>query len=172
MKAWSAMVLAAVLLLTACGQEPDHQQAPLPVPLDVVFEMTPAAPQPGEQVAFSVTVKQGGEPVDDAEEVRFELWRDGQETHEFLDAVNKGGGLYTAEKQLPDAGTYHLTYHVTARGFHSMDTLQFAVGQTTDGQASEQPVDDAGEGSEPVNGEQHHEHSGPHAEQSAEVADE
>jgi len=155
MKAWSRIWLAAVVLLSACGQEHNHQQVPVSVPLEVAYEMTPAAPQPGERVTFSVTVQQGEEAVDDAEEVRFELWRDGQEEHEFLDAASKGGGLYTAEKQLAEAGTYNLIYHVTARGFHNMDKLQFHVGEPGEAQPSEQQGDAAGSANGEKSSEQH-----------------
>ncbi|UFJ42585.1 FixH family protein [Brevibacillus humidisoli] len=166
MKSWNRVWLAvAIMLLPACGKEEANLE--VPVPIQVSSEINPSAPETGQPVTFSVTVKQGEATVDDAKEVRFELWQEGQEEHAFVDAKSKGDGVYEAEKSFAQPGTYHMMYHVTARGFHSMDKQQFSVM----GAEGEQPEDQgkgdvsAGTGQEADHSEEHaapgseHQHS-------------
>ncbi|MBO8162875.1 MAG: FixH family protein [Brevibacillus sp.] len=130
MKQWTAILLAVIALTAACGNQETHDQAGQEgmLPIEVSSSIVPESPQAGETVTFSVTVKHGDQAVDDAKEVRFELWREGQDEHEFVDASGKGEGVYTAEKSFSVPGTYYMMYHVTARGFHSMDKQSFTVG--------------------------------------------
>ena len=44
--------------------------------------------------------------------VRFEVWPDGQEKHEFIDAVEDKNGEYSAGKSFAEKGLYHVKVHV------------------------------------------------------------
>ena len=39
----------------------------------------------------------GKEKVTDADDVKFEIWKDGDEKHEMLDGKHKGKGVYAVE---------------------------------------------------------------------------
>ncbi|QRG69493.1 FixH family protein [Brevibacillus choshinensis] len=116
------------LLATACGK--DNQEAALPSsePIDAAFSMLPANPAKGETITFSVKVTQNGSPVDDAKEVKFEWWKDGQEQHVTIPATLQADGVYTAVQSIGEPGSYYVYYHVTARDFHNMQKVAFTVG--------------------------------------------
>ncbi|MFM1653930.1 FixH family protein [Brevibacillus sp. B_LB10_24] len=124
MKKAFMLMLSALVLLTACSKAESIQP---PAPLKAELKLTPETPKAGDTVTFSVTVTQADEFVDDATDVQFEVWQKGQDQHEFLAAQRRGSGVYTADKQLPQAGTYFVMYHVTAREMHTMKQQEFAV---------------------------------------------
>ncbi|MGE5702654.1 MAG: FixH family protein [Clostridia bacterium] len=125
MKRWLLLLISG-LFLTACGT--NNTPPEMAAPLDVMLQVQPPAPAASDQVTFSVLVKQADEPVNDANEVKFEIWPSGQDEHEFLDATRTADGSYTVTKQFVEPGTYFVMYHVTARDIHSMEKLQFVVG--------------------------------------------
>ncbi|MDH4615588.1 FixH family protein [Brevibacillus sp. AY1] len=129
--------LPCLLLLTAvtaCGND-QQQTAILPsTPVDAAFTMEPSQPAAGDTVTFAVTVTQEGQPVDDASEVKFEWWKEGQEPHAMLPATFQKDGLYIAKQPITEPGSYFVYYHVTARDFHTMKKIPFTVtgeGNTT-----------------------------------------
>lgn len=116
------------LLAAACGK--DNQEAALPSsePIDAAFTMQPSEPAKGEAITFSVKVTQNGSPVDDAKEVKFEWWKDGQQQHVTIPAALQADGVYTAQQTIDEPGSYYVYYHVTARDFHNMQKVAFTVG--------------------------------------------
>lgn len=118
-------LLAAIS--AACGH--NHQEAVLPSadPVAADFAISPQEPAAGEAVTFSVKVTQNGEPVNDAKEVKFEWWKDGQEQHVTIPAALQKDGVYTAQQTIDEAGSYFVYYHVTARDFHNMQKVAFTV---------------------------------------------
>jgi opacity protein-like surface antigen len=124
MKKAFMVMLSALVLMTACSKAESTQP---PAPLQAELKLTPETPGAGDTVTFSVTVTQADEFVDDATDVQFEVWQKGQDEHEFLAAQRRGSGVYTADKQLPQAGTYFVMYHVTAREMHTMKQQEFTV---------------------------------------------
>lgn len=123
-----SLLCLLTLLATACGE--DNQEAALPSsePIDAAFTMQPAEPAKGEAITFSVKVSQNGNPVDDAKEVKFEWWKDGQEQHVTIPATLQADGVYTAQQAIDEPGSYFVYYHVTARDFHIMQKVAFTVG--------------------------------------------
>jgi len=123
---FSLLCLLAVIA-AACGH--DHQEAALPSadPLAADFSIQPKEPASGETLTFSVKVTQNGAPVNDAKEVKFEWWKDGQEQHVTIPAALQADGVYTAQQAIAEAGSYFVYYHVTARDFHSMQKVAFTV---------------------------------------------
>ena len=51
------------------------------------------------------------EKVTDADDVKFEIWKDGDEKHEMLDGKHKGKGVYAVEKTFETDGVYHIISH-------------------------------------------------------------
>ncbi|MFY0546265.1 FixH family protein [Brevibacillus sp. H7] len=135
MKKLVMIVIAGLLLLAGCGTE--EQSFEPAGPIEVALSIQPEAPTLHENATFSVTVTQNGALVDDAKEVKFELWKEGQEPHEMLPAQPQGQGVYSVQKAFAEPGTYYVMYHVTARDFHSMKKQTFTV---TGGQPQPQPT--------------------------------
>lgn len=52
-------------------------------------------------------------PLTDAR-VRFEVWKDGEETHEYLNTTEDVKGEYTVEHSFAEVGDYHVKIHVEA----------------------------------------------------------
>lgn len=114
------------LAATACGSETTETSASS-APLEASMRIEPAEPTAGQSVTFAVQVTQDGKAVDDAREVKFEWWKDGDEKHVTIPATLQKDGIYTAEQPIADPGSYFVYYHVTARDFHNMKKVPFTV---------------------------------------------
>lgn len=129
MKRTFAVLICSLFVATACSRAESHTMHSIDVsnPIEAEIKITPQQIKVDEAVSFSVTVKQAGEPVDDANEVKFEIWQKDQDNHEFINAEHKGSGVYATTKKFAEAGDYYVMHHVTAREFHSMKKTQFTV---------------------------------------------
>ncbi|CAG9610896.1 hypothetical protein BACCIP111899_00068 [Bacillus rhizoplanae] len=94
----------------------------------VEIKTNPETLKPNEKVEVQATVTQGKEKVTDADDVKFEIWKDGEEKKEMLDAKNKGNGVYAIDKTFPSDGVYHIIAHTNARDMHVMPEVKVAVG--------------------------------------------
>ncbi|MOA30171.1 hypothetical protein D3C78_1512360 [compost metagenome] len=136
-KAWllSSLAIVLVLIISACSNNNTtensmhasgnhNMQA-----IEVHLQVNPTEVLVGENVKFEAKVTYNGENVDDAKEVMFEFWRDGddQEQHSKVTVESVGNGLYVLEQAFQDAGTYHVISHVTAKDQHSMPSTDFTV---------------------------------------------
>lgn len=128
MKRLSFIVLGMLTLIaTACGNDNQETSLPSSSPVEAAFSIEPTEPVTGKAITFSVKVTQVGKAVDDASEVKFEWWKDGQEQHQTIPATLQADGLYTAEQTIDEPGSYFVYYHVTARDFHNMQKVPFTV---------------------------------------------
>lgn len=73
-------------------------------------------------------VTQGDENIDNADDMEFEIWMEGQEEHFKVPGESQVEGIYSIEKEFKDEGIYYVIAHVTARGMHTMPKHQFVVG--------------------------------------------
>ncbi|WP_227935691.1 FixH family protein [Alkalihalobacillus deserti] len=122
--------LLVTLLLTACGQEEQVGAGNMDklTPIDVELSV-PETAEIGESVIFSSAVTQGEDLVDDANEVGFEIWLEGErEQSDLIVADRQDGHVYFIEYAFAESGIYHVQTHVTARGLHRMPTAQIQVG--------------------------------------------
>ncbi|RKD73294.1 YtkA-like protein [Sinobaca qinghaiensis] len=131
MKKWAAGSAAfMLLLLSACGGSGESEaesEPPSTEPIEVAIH-TDETVEAGKAVQVEAQVEQEGEAVEDANEVLFEIWREGeQETGEQIEGEHKSGGEYTLEYTFEESGTYFITAHVTARNMHSMPTEELEV---------------------------------------------
>ncbi|MEH7239232.1 FixH family protein [Bacillus sp. JJ1562] len=110
---------------TTGNQKNDSNQI---VPISVNLKTTTEMIIPGEEIVISAVVTQEDEAVEDADEVKFEIWEEGNEEHEMIEAFHSGGGKYSIEKNFTKDGIYHVIAHVTARGMHSMPAVVLIVG--------------------------------------------
>ena len=128
-------ILSVAVALAACGQDNGNEaennstaEETQVETLDVALD-TPENVEKGEKVTFTATVTQGEEKVDDADEVMFEVWKEGsKEESEMIEASHDGDGVYSADKQLDEAGKYFVQSHVTARDLHTMPKNEIMVG--------------------------------------------
>ena len=131
-----ALLMIAVLAFAAaaCGTSPDsenpQQNGSAPEHQDGHSEHSeehaPSAPKvkldlpedakAGEEVSIQITVTHEGEPVNDADEVQFEIWKKGapKDDHEMMDAEKTGDGVYSVKKTFP--GTWRVQGDVSRDG--------------------------------------------------------
>ncbi|MFF5995282.1 FixH family protein [Lysinibacillus sp. KU-BSD001] len=125
------LTLAATAVLAAgCGQEKvdtiDSGEMPVEVIVDV---LTPTELQPNEAVTLEVKVTQGGEVVDNADSVEFEVWESGHKDEgTMLEGELTKDGVYVAEYTFDHDGVYYMYAHTTARGMHVMPKHEMVVG--------------------------------------------
>ena len=123
--------LIGLFVLGACGTEKEAESAAIPQSMEPVeAELTVAATaEKGEAVPLSVTVTQDGQPVDDADEIKFEVWKNGaKEESEMIKASLTKDGVYEAETTFAEEAVYTVQVHVTARSMHTMPTTNVTVG--------------------------------------------
>lgn len=123
--------LIGLFVLGACGTEKEAESAAVPQSMEPVeAELTVAATaEKGEAVPLSVTVTQDGQPVDDADEIKFEVWKnDAKEESEMIKASLTKDGVYEAETTFAEEAVYTVQVHVTARSMHTMPTTNVTVG--------------------------------------------
>lgn len=127
------MLALAFTILAACGNNDDsvNDLDELPV-LDVEFDI-PETLDVGETLVLQAVVTYGGELVEDAEEVVFEVWEKGkQDESDWLGSTNNEDGTYTAEVTFDEDGIYEMYAHTTARGIHYMPKREVIVGEGGD----------------------------------------
>lgn len=100
----------------------------VPMMVDVAI-LTPEKIAVGEEIELAVRVTQGGENVDDAESVKFEVWESGlRDQGQLLDGELEKDGVYKVKHTFDHDGVYYMFAHTTARGLHVMPKQQLTVG--------------------------------------------
>ena len=130
MKKWLLSLLAIPLLVVGCNEEVDTNQEGSYIPQIVEVTILTEEKLPvDETIKLAAQVKQGDEFVEDAEEVKFEVWESGlREEGVMLDGVLTKDGIYEAEFTFDHDGVYYIFAHTTARGMHVMPKKELIVG--------------------------------------------
>ena len=124
---WMA-ILCGLLLLAACGKDDSVGAGPSTELIETEFN-SPGTAGPGDTMTLSVTVSQGEELVEDADEIVYEVWQSGhREDSDMLMAEHVGDGIYEAETNFDEEGLYFVQAHTTARRLHVMPKLEITVG--------------------------------------------
>ncbi|WP_280770158.1 FixH family protein [Salipaludibacillus daqingensis] len=135
-KLWySVLFISFVTLAVACGESEPENTGPTNVndinldPLEAEL-MIPESADPGEELILEVVVTQGEEIVDDASEVIFEVWMDGEKSDsEMIEADLPGvDGMYAVSYLFQEEAHYKVQPHVTARGSHVMPVGDILIG--------------------------------------------
>ncbi|MFD0829015.1 FixH family protein [Neobacillus sp. M.A.Huq-85] len=117
-------------LLAGCsnqsGSNTNNSNEP-PQVVEVAIKFVPENITTNEKAKIEAVVTQGKDKVSDADEVKFEIWKSGQDKHEMIKASNEGKGIYSITKTFKDEGQYYVTAHVTARDMHTMPNQKFTV---------------------------------------------
>ncbi|KKK34497.1 hypothetical protein WN59_07145 [Salinicoccus sediminis] len=134
-KIWMTAMLAAVMLLGACGNDIDsenrdhgsHEEADEEVrSLDVNLEV-PGTAKAGENESFTAHVTSNEEDVTDADKVRFEVLDADGNSLDMIEAEHSENGLYTIDYTFDEAGDYSVISHVDAYQLHTMPEKQVTV---------------------------------------------
>lgn len=132
------LLIILLLVVSACSAnnaeqdsssaEENNEAAEVPE-VQVEFEHAPLPVN--EETTIQATVTQGGEPVPDAEYVKFEIWHDedGQDASETIQAKHKEGGVYTITHNFSKEGTYQVIAHTQVDDLHTMPQNEVTVGQ-------------------------------------------
>lgn len=138
MKKWLFLVFLLIGLV-ACSQEeaPDEQQVEVH-PLEVSLQV-PTNGEVGEEIKIVAEVTYGEEKVVDADEVLFEVWKEGEKEESKKEhGQHTTNGVYELTYQFNEEGIYFVQSHVTAKGQHNMPKKQIVIGnpkeQTEEGQ--------------------------------------
>jgi len=118
-----------VLTLSACGiNEEKNLTTADEVPEIVEVDLSvPETAKVGEEVVFTAAVTQGGEIVEDADEVKFEIKNLSSGEKEKIEASLNDDKHYEIIYTFQTNGTYDVTSHVTARDMHTMPTKQVTI---------------------------------------------
>ena len=129
-----SLLFLALLIVSACGNKEDQDQADTELPefVEVKLTVTPEHGQANEPIVFEAKVTQGEENVEDADEVKFEIWRAKDENHEKVTVKHAEDGIYRLEKSFEQEGTYYIISHVTARDMHNMPREEFVIGTASE----------------------------------------
>ncbi|WP_226682461.1 FixH family protein [Sutcliffiella horikoshii] len=125
--------MLSLMMLAACGSTNNNEHTngsndEVPSMVEVEIKL-PEAVEPNEKIKIEALVTQGEENVDDAHEVKFEVWKQGQEAdHEMVEAANDGSGIYSFTKTFEEEGFYYVVAHTTARDMHVMPRVELTVG--------------------------------------------
>ena len=125
-KKWFLLFSILVLVILSGCNKGDE----LPELIEVKVEL-PSEVMIGKEIEFQAIVTQGKEQVSDADEVQFEIWKDGQsdEEHKKIEAEINKEGNYFVKETFNEKGKYFVIAHVTARDIHSMPKLEFEVAE-------------------------------------------
>lgn len=104
-----------VVDLTAMHTETDHEQQAVEGDhhhgSDLLIHFMSEDIKVNEESKLQAHITYKDAPLQGAK-VRFEVWLDSQEKHEFIDAVEDGNGEYTAGKSFTEKGQYNIKVHV------------------------------------------------------------
>ncbi|HWO75297.1 MAG TPA: FixH family protein [Bacillus sp. (in: firmicutes)] len=126
------LLLLMAFLLAGCGKEehaPNGNNEQIPEMIEVDLSV-PEQTSPGEEITIEAKVTQGGEEVEDADSVKFEIWnKEDKETSVIKPYENKSGGTYAVKHTFPSDGVYVVQVHVDARNLHVMPLSEVQVGE-------------------------------------------
>ena len=123
------MIIFAGLFSIACSQQEVEEE---PQFLDVQLTTSSEKAEVNEEIVFEAKVTYGEEEVEDADEVKFEIWRANAEEHEKIVVEHSENGIYRLTRAFEEQGTYYVISHVTARSMHNMPKKEFIVGEPSE----------------------------------------
>jgi len=128
-----AVILTTGLVLAACGQtEEKHDHAKQEINTNEPVKVNLSIPEKakvGQKVKLTAKVTQDGKAINDADEVMFEIIKDGDEGKSVKKMVKEANdGVYELPYTFDKDGSYQVISHVTARSQHTMPDKMIMVG--------------------------------------------
>nr|WP_018662374.1 FixH family protein [Heyndrickxia acidiproducens] len=125
-----AIIFLCTAVLAACGINREDKSGVKAAKMVHVQLDVPNKANAGSSINLKASVTQGNQTVKDADEVMFEIWKEGgKKNSSMIDARNQHNGTYTAQVKLQDPGKYEVQVHVTARDMHVMPKKKIIVEQ-------------------------------------------
>lgn len=143
-------VILVMIFLAACSGTNSHDEdntgidGQEPKKVEVVLEL-PERAEPGETVNLVAHLTQGGEVVDDADEVVFEIWEiedESRDNSKMIEVSEQKDGTYKSEYVFELDGVYYVQVHVTARNMHVMPKKKILIGDVEDIEVHDEHNDD------------------------------
>ncbi|WP_108672413.1 FixH family protein [Peribacillus acanthi] len=131
MKRIGVYLSVVLIILVGCTENNENQNSEdVPELIKVNVEMNPQDINANTEVIIKAKVTQGNDVVDDADEVKFEIWKEGQSDQEHVKIdgeYDSEAEVYFIKKTFNEPGQYFVISHVTARRMHNMPKVQFEV---------------------------------------------
>ncbi|XXM72555.1 FixH family protein [Lysinibacillus sphaericus] len=126
------IMLVMMLLLSACSENNNEGKSVKEDNLPQQVEADIKAPEEvplNEETVLEVKVTQGKEEVDDADEVKFEVWKgSNKDDSKMFEGEFVKGGTYRIKTSFNEDGIYYVQTHVTAREMHVMPIRHVLAG--------------------------------------------
>jgi hypothetical protein len=143
------LLLLFVSGCTANTAQSDKNKTPEFVEVEI---LVPEKISLNQETILKARVSQGKQMVDDADDVKFEIWKANSDNKsEMLNGKYDGNGIYSVKKTFDQDGVYFVQTHVTARGMHVMPKKLLVVGNI-----SEEELKSLQENNEQSHGHGHH----------------
>ncbi|MFS0654465.1 FixH family protein [Bacillus sp. 179-C3.3 HS] len=123
-------IMIMLVLLSACGNSAaSNDKGEVPELLEVKLE-GPEQVKKNESVIVKAAVTYGDAPVDDADDVQFEVWEDGdKDKSKMIQPKKEKKGVYELHTTFKQDGHYIIQVHVTAKQQHNMPKTNIYVGE-------------------------------------------
>lgn len=123
-------MILMLMLLSACGNsEANSSKGEVPELLEVKLT-GPEQVEKNESVIVKAAVTYGDTPVDDADDVQFEVWKDGdKDNSKMIQPKKENKGVYELHTAFKKDGLYIIQVHVTAKQQHNMPKTNIHVGE-------------------------------------------
>jgi hypothetical protein len=161
MKKLITLLTSLIIILSACAQEEKQQDDAVPQLLEVAIK-TEDSIQVNQETVIEAVVTQGENKVTNADEVKFEISKAGDDQPEMMQGKHQKDGVYSIQKTFKNEGQYYIVAHVTANRMHSMPRKEILVGDAN--HINDQEVTDiATENEQSTHHNDHSDHSHDHA---------
>ncbi|MGE7622681.1 FixH family protein [Viridibacillus sp. NPDC096237] len=146
MKKWIISLLVITGLLAGCNNDKkqednvsNNEGTTVEVKVDI---LTPEKVDANKEIELAAHVTQGGEDVNDADDVKFEVWESGmREDGQMIEGKLDQNGEYKATITLDHDGVYYMFAHTNARGLHVMPKQKLIVGNPDMSKVKEESKD-------------------------------
>lgn len=139
----SLLILMLMFIMAGCSYTEQSASGEMPEMIRVKFLM-PDQVKVNEEVALQIKLTQGENPVDDADQVQFQIWNEQNEPEapaaeqgmmnadelEARGAVKAsaiGDGVYEVKYTFQEPGKYVVQAHVTSGAMHTMPRAKVTV---------------------------------------------
>nr|WP_186811822.1 FixH family protein [Paenibacillus xylanexedens] len=140
---WFTPLLILVLIMSGCSYTEQSASGEMPEMIRVKL-MMPDQAKVNEEVALQIKLTQGEKPVDDADQVQFQIWdeqnepaapsieegmmnADELEARGAVKASSVGDGIYEVKYTFQEPGVYVVQAHVTSGAMHTMPRTKVTV---------------------------------------------
>lgn len=124
MKKLSILLLVLVIAMVGCSKGNELRRSQ-----EVKGTIqVPESIKPNEKISIRILVTQGDKKIEDADDVQFQVEKEGYINQEMTEANHQGNGVYSTDYTFKEDGEYMITAHVTVKGDMKMFRKKVTVG--------------------------------------------